>query len=219
VKQEKMYPKGIETRDRIVEAAKKIFYKHGYKNSTLKMITDEAEVSLSAVPYYFSKKYQIVREIYNEFLENIYVFLKENISELPDSYQMHFYATKIYYRIILGDSNNRRFYFEVNNSEPNYMLAYPFIDRVYDNYAKDFNIPLTEMQRQLMRMADGGGRREILYSYFNNMIDISIDDLCDYLTSLTGTLIGIHMLIAEKYAKKSTEFVNALDYSHIKILI
>lgn len=214
-----MYPKGIETRDRIVEAAKKIFYRHGYKNSTLKMITAEAEVSLSAVPYYFRQKYQIVREIYNEFLETIYAFLKENLSELPDSYQMHFYATKIYYRIILGDDNNRRFFIEVNNSEHNYMLASPFIDRVYENYAQDFNIPLTEMQRQLMRMADGGGRREILDRYFNNMIDIDVDDLCDYLTSLAGTLIGIHMLVAEKYAKKSTEFVNTLDYSHLRILI
>ncbi|AET70560.1 transcriptional regulator [Desulfosporosinus orientis DSM 765] len=214
-----MYPKGIETRDRIVEAAKKIFYNHGYKNSTLKMITEEAEVSLSAVPYYFRKKYQIVREIYNDFLETIYAFLKENLAELPDSYQLHFYATRIYYRIILGDDNNRRFYIEVNNSEHNYMLAYPFIDQVYENYAKDFNIPLTEMQRQLMRMADGGGRKEILDRYFNNMIDIDVDDLCDYLTSLAGTLIGIHMLVAEKYAKKSTEFVNTLDYSHIKILI
>lgn len=213
-----MYQKGIETRDKIVDAAKKIFYVHGYKNSTIKMITEEADVSLSAIPYYFKKKDEIVRVIYNTYLENIYAFVLENLTEQTDSYLMHFYASKIYYRIIFGDKNNQRFYYEIGVTEPNYQLTYPFIDAVYDNYAKDFNIPLTEMQRRLMRMTDGGARREVFYRYFNNQIDITVDDLIDYITSIAGTLIGIHISIAEKYGKKSTEFVNNLDYSHIILL-
>lgn len=213
-----MYQKGIETKDKIVAAAKKIFYEKGYKNSTIKMITEEANVSLSAVPYYFRKKDEIVKDIYNEYLEKIYILLQENIPEKTDSYLMHFCASKIYYHIILDDEKNRRFYYEIGVAEPNYQLTSPFIDNVYDNYAKDFNIHLTDLQRQLMRISDGGARREVFYRYFNDMLDISVDDLIDYITSLAGTLIGIHLSVAEKYSKKSTEFVKSLDYSHIKLL-
>ncbi|NTU89465.1 MAG: TetR/AcrR family transcriptional regulator [Actinobacteria bacterium] len=219
MEQDKMYHKGIETRSKIVEAAKKVFYNHGYKNGTVTMITEEAGVSLSAIPYYFGKKEEIVKTIYNEFLESIYASLQENLPEQPDSFLMHFYASKIYYYIILGDENNWRFYREVNLAEQNYMMAYPFIDAVYDNYAKDFNIPISQTKRQMIRITDGGARREILDCYYKKVIDVPVDYLIDYITSIAGILTGIHPLVADKYGKKSTEFVKTLDYSHIKLLV
>lgn len=215
----KMYQKGIETRERIIASAKKLFYEHGYNKTTIKMITIDAGVSLSAIPYYFNKKEEIIREIYHSFLSQIYDFLDEQLDERPDAYLMHYYASKIYYRNILNDDNNARFYYEVSVAQSNYNLLNPFMTEIYAKYAKDFNVELTDKQKRFIRMADAGARREVLFNYYNKLDDITTDELTDFLTSVVGTLIGIHTSVAERYMALSAEFVDELDYSHLKFLV
>lgn len=93
------------------------------------------------------------------------------------------------------------------------------MSKINKNYARDFQIQKTEKQFALIRMCDSGSRREILQNYYNNIIDITKDELIDYITSISGTLIGIDQNISEKYGKRSTEFVKNLDYSSIKFLV
>ncbi len=218
-KKDNMYQKGIDTRSKIIQSAKKLFYEYGYNKVTVVMIKDRAGVSLSAIPYYFKTKDNIVSVIYNEFLISIYKFLQEIISEEIDSYLFHFYASKIYYYIIFHNEKNNQFYYEVSVAQSNYKLLESTMSKINKNYARDFQIQKTEKQFALIRMCDSGSRREILQNYYNNIIDITKDELIDYITSISGTLIGIDQNISEKYGKRSTEFVKNLDYSSIKFLV
>lgn len=216
---DQMYQKGIETRNRIIQSAKILFYENGYNKTTVKMIKNHSQVSLSAIPYYFKKKDEIVKVIYNSFLRDIYSFLDEIITKDIDSYLKHFYASKIYYYLIFKDENNDRFYYEVSVVESNYELLDPIMGKINKNYAADFNIEKTEEQFKLIRMCDSGSRREILQNYYNRSIDITVDELIDFITSISGILIGIDQKISEKYGKLSTQFVKETNYGHIKFLI
>lgn len=214
-----MYKKGIDTRNKIIQTAKELFYEYGYNKTTVNMIKDHAEVSLSAIPYYFKTKDNIVSLIYNEFLNNIYKFLQEIISMEIDSYLFHFYASKIYYYIIFHNDKNNRFYYEVSVTQSNYILLDSTMSIINKNYARDFQIEKTEEEFALIRMCDSGSRREILQNYYKNEINITEDQLINYITSISGTLIGIDQSISERYGETSTEFVKNLDYSSIKFLV
>ncbi|KPU44506.1 DNA-binding transcriptional repressor AcrR [Oxobacter pfennigii] len=218
-KSENMYKKGIDTRNKVMSASKKLFYHHGYNSTTINMIKEEAEVSLSTIPYYFNKKDDIIKEIYNTFMLDIYSFLDGQNLKDTDSYLKHFYASKIYYYIILNDHNNKRFYYEVSMAQSNYELLSPFVGGLHLNYIRDFNITVSDSELNLIRMADAGARREILYQYYNNDLTISIDEFINYVTSIVGTLMGIDKSVSQKYGELSTQYVNTLDYSHIKFLI
>ncbi|MBF7097502.1 TetR/AcrR family transcriptional regulator [Alkalibacter sp. M17DMB] len=214
-----MYKKGITTKNRILQAAKELFYENGYDNTTVNMIKDRAEVSLSAIPYYFKEKDKILNVIYSDFLTNIYNLIKKEIDEPIDSYLLHFHASKIYYYIIINDPNNKRFYREVTFAQSNIKILYPFMDNVYINYARDFGINVSDRELRLIRLTDAGGRREIMIDNYNNPTKYAVDELIDYLTAIVPNLMGINKEISAKYAELSSEFASNVDYSHIKFLV
>lgn len=218
-KKEEMYQKGIDRRDRIVQSAKYLFYENGYNKTTVKMIKDHSQASLSAIPYYFKKKDEIVKDIYNSFLREIYNLLDETIEEEIDSYLKHFYASKIYYYIIFNNEKNNRFYYEVSVAQSNYELLDPTMSQINKNFARDFKIKKTEEEFKLIRMCDSGSRREILQNYYNQSIDITVDELINFITAISGTLIGIDQKISAEYGRLSTQFVKKIDFSHIKFLV
>jgi AcrR family transcriptional regulator len=51
------------TRDRVCDAAERLFAQHGFSNTSLRQITDEAGVNLAAVNYYFGSKEDLYREV------------------------------------------------------------------------------------------------------------------------------------------------------------
>lgn len=62
----------MNTRDRILDGAQQLFWKHGYTKTTLRMIAREVDVNLGLLPYYFDKKENIGIEIYSRFMGKFY---------------------------------------------------------------------------------------------------------------------------------------------------
>ncbi|QSX09221.1 TetR/AcrR family transcriptional regulator [Alkalibacter rhizosphaerae] len=218
-KEKNMYKKGITTKNNILKASKELFYENGYNNTTVHMIKDRAEVSLSAIPYYFKEKDRILQVIYTDFLSSIYKLVQKHMKEPIDSYLLHFLASKIYYYIIHDDANNDRFYREVTFAQSNIRILYPFMDTVHHNYARDFNIQLTEGELKYYRLTDAGGRREIMMDYYNDPASYDFNELIDYITSIVPNLMGIDKEVSREYARKSTAFAKEVDYSAIKFLV
>jgi AcrR family transcriptional regulator len=52
------------TRDRILDAAERLFAEHGFANTSLRMITAEAGANLAAVNYYFQSKDILIQEVF-----------------------------------------------------------------------------------------------------------------------------------------------------------
>lgn len=60
---EKDINEGSETRDRILDAAEKLFADQGFEAVSLRQITAQAEVNLAAVNYYFGSKEGLIIEV------------------------------------------------------------------------------------------------------------------------------------------------------------
>ncbi len=72
----------VQTRGRLIEAAKRVFSEKGYYNAQITHIIDEAGVARGTFYLYFKGKEDIFKELLREVVEE----LKERIKEIDPSY-------------------------------------------------------------------------------------------------------------------------------------
>src|SRR5919199_6351467 len=54
---------GDTTRERVLDAAERLFAEHGYQATTLRMVTAEAGANIAAVNYYFGSKQALLAAV------------------------------------------------------------------------------------------------------------------------------------------------------------
>lgn len=62
----------MNTKEKILNGAQKLFMQNGYTKTTLRMIAKEADVNLGLLPYYFDKKENMGIEIYSRYMTRFY---------------------------------------------------------------------------------------------------------------------------------------------------
>ena len=76
-------PKNEEMRRKLIEIAGQIFAEEGYEASTVRQITDRAEVNVAAVNYYFGDKFQVYRAVLQSITGRTLDLLKQHCLEGP----------------------------------------------------------------------------------------------------------------------------------------
>lgn len=61
--------RSIDTRERILDAAERLFMAHGYEGTSMRQITGEAAVNLAAVNYHFGSKESLMQEVFRRRLD------------------------------------------------------------------------------------------------------------------------------------------------------
>jgi AcrR family transcriptional regulator len=61
--------KSVDTRERILDVAERLFMGHGYDGTSMRMITGEAAVNLAAVNYHFGSKESLMQEVFRRRLD------------------------------------------------------------------------------------------------------------------------------------------------------
>ncbi len=59
----------IDTRERILDSAERLFMAHGYDGTSMRQITGEAGVNLAAVNYHFGSKESLIQEVFRRRLD------------------------------------------------------------------------------------------------------------------------------------------------------
>ncbi|MDD2885818.1 MAG: TetR family transcriptional regulator [Dechloromonas sp.] len=59
----------VDTRERILDAAERLFMAHGYDGTSMRQITSEAAVNLAAVNYHFGSKESLMQEVFRRRLD------------------------------------------------------------------------------------------------------------------------------------------------------
>ncbi|MPW26939.1 TetR family transcriptional regulator [Alkalibaculum sp. M08DMB] len=213
------YKKGFETKENIINVSKKLFYELGYTKATVQNIADTAQIPLGLIPYYFKTKDNIVLEINSKFYLEIYEFVNSRLNVKKNSYYKLFVVTCIYYRIILEDPRNKKFFYEVLRNKSNFRALSYSIERIYSMISKENNNNFSQIDLDCIMIAEFGARRELLLYYFEDKIDIDVDYLVKMLSSVTGRFFSIPNELIAEYAENEKEFTKEYDYSHIKFLV
>ena len=61
--------RNVDTRQRIFDAAERLFMAHGYEGTSMRQITGEASVNLAAVNYHFGSKESLMQEVFRRRLD------------------------------------------------------------------------------------------------------------------------------------------------------
>lgn len=65
------------SKEKIMEAAAQLFYYNGFKGTSIRAITDEANVNVSLISYYFKNKQGLLEYMIVEYYENYLKLLEE----------------------------------------------------------------------------------------------------------------------------------------------
>ncbi len=127
-----IYSPGIQTKEKILSSAKKLFFNKGVSSTSLQEIANDAEIKQSLIYYYFEDKGDICAEIHTQFSENLNKLLineinKRNLKMSVTVERCLFVAA--YIKLSLKTPQLVRFLSEINEGE--IQLRSDFIKQKY----------------------------------------------------------------------------------------
>ncbi|MBO4360475.1 MAG: TetR/AcrR family transcriptional regulator [Eubacteriaceae bacterium] len=213
------YKKGVETRERIFQSAKKMFYEYGYKNATIEKIASDASVPIGLVNYYF-KKNEMLSVVYTQFIQSIKKAIDTQIGkDIENPLQRHIVFTRIFYTIMLNNDRNRELYKEIFinqlvEADISDLVGLEFMDIV-----RTFDIDITESIFRRLIIAEYGARRELLMNRYDRLDPEKSKDFINFLATIAVRLAGVDIKDVMRNCKKADELVKKMNIEELKFLI
>lgn len=212
------YKNGIESRNKIIDSAKKLFYEQGYKNTTMAMIADDAGIQASLAAYYF-KKEELLVYIHEDYIFTILRAIEEQVGTwLESSIHRHLIMLQIQYIGIYQDEKTREVYrYIVDNG-----LLSPKILALVDGYLLDsvdeFGIPMSKEDFAKTIVAQYGAHREMVRVYLKDYDAERCRELLYFTGTIALRLAGVDPRQIEVAIKKADELLGRMDLSGIRFL-
>lgn len=215
--------KAINTRNRIIDSAKKLFRKYGFSNVTMQMIADESATSLSLVKKYFPKKAFIISVI----IRNYAYAIKKNVDTVMetencygDALMEYLLVINIMFRNLYSDMPARRFHYETMELSEESMDAkpYDFISELYLGIIKQFNIVMSAEEFEARKIQIFGAQMAIGKAYAENVVKFNDVERLEYSISAACRLLSVSQFTYLNYKKKVDKIIAAMDISIFKLL-
>lgn len=129
-----------ETREKIIKAAEKCFFEHGYEETTVRMIQDEANVVTGSFYHFFSSKELLFEVVVERFLagytERINAVLENEELSVDECLKAFLKeidrSASIYYEVLQGDKLHWTIQHALHNKTIETMV--PFIQKKIDEF-------------------------------------------------------------------------------------
>ncbi len=161
-----MYKTGIETRQNILNCARKLFYERGYKGTSVELICRASDTKLGTFTYYYPKKHDLLGYLYTEYMQKCIDYVESSGEKLSPA-RHHLYSVMLYYGNLYTDDRITSFHREVmemgsmnvwfNNPR---MLISGYSGRNYDGINDDVY--------DLCVLADNAVRRELNLEFIHS---------------------------------------------------
>lgn len=151
--------KGEEKKEHILNTCRELFYKHGYKATSVRMISKEANINLGLLNYYFDGKVEIGDIIYRGIRRTFRLLIEENEPGISEK-DLFFFNSAIELQLCLQNTNYGRFFIEITHEDPVYKHWLNIIIERFNKYAinDDANahldlqaISISSIKRSLVR--------------------------------------------------------------------
>jgi AcrR family transcriptional regulator len=123
-----MNPEKDETRDKIVEAARTVFARYGFKKTTVDEVAAAAHKAKSSIYYYFSSK----EEIFKAVVESEAAVIREHLILGISEYRTAGEKLKAYINIRMMRLREMANFYEAIKSD--YLSHYEFIEKIREKY-------------------------------------------------------------------------------------
>ncbi|MBF7097058.1 TetR/AcrR family transcriptional regulator [Alkalibacter mobilis] len=177
------YKKGMETKQKIINSSKKLFYQNGYEKTSCKAICDDAGVNVGLIPYYFKNKNRIASIIYTYFLIDVKDMVQKILVEKNIPYELK-YATAVenwvYMSLLLSDDNYKRFYYEICRANVLIDENTRVVEFFYKLHNNKYRLGFTANEIKLIRVVSSAASMGLVEKYVQGYFDMELDDLIAY---------------------------------------
>ncbi len=208
------YNAGIATQEKIVNAAKKIFYEHGYEKTTIKQICEEADVLRTVFTYYFPDKIALADHISNYLnIKLMHALISEQNmrSEKIDDILLFIYASMWFFYNIMSDLHLTRFYAEVLGNNTKILMG----DQYYRDLFKKMYLSCGKnpesKEFELFFTYSTASPGVFLYHYLMKSSDLTKEEIVTFLNRQVLNGLGVPEKKREDIILKSLEMIQESD--------
>ncbi|RBP68992.1 TetR family transcriptional regulator [Alkalibaculum bacchi] len=177
------YKKSAETKKKILDASKKLFYEKGYKATSCKEICELADVNLGLIHYHFKTKKNIASIIYANSLLEVKDLVRIKMNKIYRYYELK-YGTAIENWVFMSgylmDENYRRFFYEICQENVLVDERTDIIDFFYRLHVNIYNLDISPKEVKLIRVCVAAITMALVEKHVENYLDLSIEELIEY---------------------------------------
>ena len=129
--------KGEDTKNKILYAARDLFFEYGFYKTTARMISDKANTNLGLLNYYFKNKNEMGRIIYSSIRSSFDEMIKDFFPDMDELTLFLFSSTVELYLCITND-NYGRFFHEFIAEPKNRRTTQQHIQDVFFRYSQAY---------------------------------------------------------------------------------
>lgn len=192
-----------KTQEEILDAAKYIYQKVGYRGSTFQMLVDRSGISRSLINYYFPKKQDVLVTLLGNHLDRITDYVSDNCE--GDSIMTYMLSLVIYNYSTQKDEQTLAFHTDVLFRTDRKTSPYKNYDILYQEIIKEYNIDITEEDFYLKEIAIFGAMSELMSNYMKNNLTIDFKKLNEQIIINTLSLLKIPFFVINSKLDKLWE--------------
>lgn len=217
------YTPGLQTKEKILTSAKKLFYLNGFNKTSMKDIASDAGIRQSLLYYYFNNKNKIATEIYTNFNrahDNLIVDeIKRRNINISKTIERSVYVAS-YFRLCLLKPNLAAFIAEVDEIELQYKDV--FIYNAYRAIIDDNPSALNETPYEFIIIQNIGINTLMFRLFTTNQIKATVDEIVRFkvthlLKSLSIEKRKIYELVEEVFKLEKEIQVELIDFFEVKL--
>lgn len=201
------YKVGKETKEKIYEASKALFYENGYTNTTCLKIAKESGANVGLINYYYGSKGGLGIEVYNEIMSSIKSRVSEKLLELDIKITL-LLQTAVEWRVLNNNmrfnKNFSRFYYDLLSENVLYKEQSVVTD-FYRKLALSCDLQYSEFEIAFISYASAGATQGINLAYDAGLIDCSSQDFINSSIHLLLTNMGINPELNDHIINESYE--------------
>jgi AcrR family transcriptional regulator len=212
--------KGEATKRKIIEAAKREFYKNGYNKATMKDITDQLEFKPSLITYHFKTKDNLVTAIFEDLFVKVKKRVEESNCNIPNRLLFHYVRIRLVYRLFFSDEPTIRFFYEINENAIDYTAINHLVTEFYYEIINEFNLLAADQVLYILRRYDSAGRRDFFMNFIKGKYpEMTIDDALNIFERIVPIALRLDSNFVDSMLLASISIANSIDTSDIKFLI
>ena len=204
------YKVGKETKEKIYESSKALFYEHGYTSTTCLKIAKESGANVGLINYYYGSKGGLGIEVYNEVMSTIKAKVKENLEKLGIEATL-LLQTAIEWRVLNNNmrfnKNFSRFYYDLLGENVLYKQQSVVTD-FYRKLAESCGLHYSDFEIAFISYASAGATQGINLAYDAGLIDCSSQDFINSSIHLLLNNMGLDAKLNDHVINESYEIEN-----------
>ena len=199
-------------RQRILDAAKKLFYENGYENTTMDMISRESGTSKGTITYHFTSKDILAYHVFEGFIKDMQSVL---MKKMVEKYRV--------YDPLLSSIIEYRMFFRWAYEDPNLTSAFPVstwneesLTRPsgWDLLDSAYNVTagMTPGEYTMKVIATRVGAYAVRSAFLSGSLDVSYQECEDYFVNFRFSILKIDPEFYNKAFEYSKKIIDELNY-------